>query len=176
MRSMIVYMANGVPIAEGIPVSQKYDPEEIRQRMNALRSSLDNHVEQVATGVRAKSDWRYYVRNYPWLAVGAATAAGYVLMPRRVQNVVRTVADPDVVARMIKKEHLVTAPESSVKAGVGSGLMSKLTALALAAGSRAAVGYLSNQLGTIMDQPKKEAETAAMYVEETSTHTATKPK
>src|SRR5204862_1593242 len=28
------------------------------------------------------TDWRHYVRKYPWLCLGATAAAGYLLVPR----------------------------------------------------------------------------------------------
>ncbi|WP_218931944.1 hypothetical protein [Adhaeretor mobilis] len=45
-------------------------PEDIRRHMDALRSTLDNDVQEVPWSVRAKSNWRYYVKSYPCLTLG----------------------------------------------------------------------------------------------------------
>ena len=127
----------------------EHNPEEIRQRMNALRGSLDLDVEQVATSVRAKTDWRYYVRNYPWLTIAAATAVGYLVVPRRVERVEKIISDPDTLARLAKQEKLVVSKKARAQAGSDS-IMSKLLAVALAAGSRAAIGYVSGKLGSTL--------------------------
>jgi len=119
--------------------------------MDALRSSLNEDVAQVATGVRAKTDWRYYVRNHPWMVAGAATAVGFFLVPRRVEKVERVVPDADALAQLAKREKLVMAPESRVESAASKGLVSSLAAMALAAGSRAAMGYFSNQLGSFVN-------------------------
>lgn len=55
--------------------------DEIRKRMRAERDALADDLDSLKTQARIKSDWRHYVRRYPWLFVGAGIAIGYLLVP-----------------------------------------------------------------------------------------------
>ena len=55
----------------------------IRQRMEEVRCDLDEDVQDIVEEARDMGQWRYYVRSYPWVCVGAALAAGYLIVPRR---------------------------------------------------------------------------------------------
>ena len=54
----------------------------IRQRMDEVRCDLDEDVQDIVEGARDMGKWRYYVRTYPWICLGAALAAGYLIVPR----------------------------------------------------------------------------------------------
>lgn len=53
----------------------------IRQRMEEVRCDLDEDVQEIVEGARDMGKWRYYVRTYPWICLGAALAAGYLIVP-----------------------------------------------------------------------------------------------
>lgn len=127
-------------------------PEDIQQRMEAVRTSLDFDVEQVALSVREKTDWRYYIRSYPWLSLAAAATVGYLLVPRKEK---RVVADADALAQLAKQEKLYVTQQSHVKPDKNS-WMNQILALALAAGSRTAVTYVSNLVNQSMEKRAKE--------------------
>ena len=55
--------------------------DEIRKRMKAERDALSDDLDSLKTQARIKSDWRHYVRRYPWLFVGAGVAIGYLIVP-----------------------------------------------------------------------------------------------
>ena len=129
---------------------EEKNPEVIRQRMDALRHSLKDDVALVASSVRTKSDWRYYVQNHPWLSAGAAAAVGYLLVPRHNDVPERIVPDSDALREIADQEKIVLAPEEKVTPG--KGVAASLLAFALAAGSRAAMGYFSNKLGGVIEQ------------------------
>ena len=57
--------------------------DAIRQRMEEVRCELDEDVQVIVEGARDMGKWRYYVRTYPWVFLGAATAAGYLIVPRQ---------------------------------------------------------------------------------------------
>ena len=154
----------------------EHTPDEIRTRMNALRNALNEDVAQVATGMREKSDWRYYVKTYPWLVAGAATAVGFMLVPRRVEKVERIVADADALAELAKREKFVVAPESQVKSGGGKSFAGSLAALALAAGSRAAMGYMSNQFASFVSNKAAQSDAANSEEEPAYAYPEPKPK
>jgi hypothetical protein len=51
--------------------------------MEEVRCELDEDVQEFVEDARGMGQWRYYVRTYPWVCVGAALAAGYLIVPRR---------------------------------------------------------------------------------------------
>lgn len=60
------------------------ETKAIRQRMEEVRCDLDEDVQEIVEGARGMGEWRSYVRTYPWVFLGAAFAAGYLIVPRRV--------------------------------------------------------------------------------------------
>src|SRR6476620_11436961 len=63
---------------DGSPATQA-----ILQRMEEVRCDVDEDVQEIVEGARDMGKWRYYVRTYPWVCLGAALAAGYLIVPRR---------------------------------------------------------------------------------------------
>lgn len=59
------------------------DVTEIQRRMAQIRHELHEDVREAVKGAQSLTDWRSQVRNHPWLALGAAAAVGYFLVPRR---------------------------------------------------------------------------------------------
>jgi len=59
------------------------DIAEIQRRMAQIRHELHEDVREAVQGAQSLTDWRGQVRSHPWLALGAATAVGYFLVPRR---------------------------------------------------------------------------------------------
>ena len=55
----------------------------ILRRMEEVRCDVDEDVQEIVEGARDMGDWRHYVKNYPWVCLGAALAAGYLIVPRR---------------------------------------------------------------------------------------------
>ena len=63
--------------------SPEDEAQAVVERMAALRRELADDVEHVAESAKAMTDWTFYVRRFPWLAVGAAAAVGFLLVPRK---------------------------------------------------------------------------------------------
>jgi hypothetical protein len=59
------------------------EAEDVRLRMEQVRSDLGRNVEHTVENVRAMFDWRHHVAAHPWLCLTAAAAAGFLLVPRR---------------------------------------------------------------------------------------------
>lgn len=57
--------------------------ENIQRRMRDLRQEFDSDMLRVVADARELTDWRHYVRTYPWLCVGLAAAVGYLVVPGR---------------------------------------------------------------------------------------------
>jgi hypothetical protein len=68
------------------------EPEAIRQRMELVRCDLDEDVQGIVEGARDMGDWRYYVRTYPWICLGGALVAGYLIAPAALGALVSVTA------------------------------------------------------------------------------------
>lgn len=115
---------------------------DIQRRMLTIRQDLDVDVQDVVAGARRLTDWRHYVRDYPWVTLGAAAAVGYLLVPRRLE-VVRP--DAETLAKLARADGLVVQhrPKQSAKAGI-------VESLATVAGRilvRTALAYAGQQVG-----------------------------
>ena len=63
--------------------------DEIRRQMAQIRHDLHQDVSNVVSGVSevvnevsGVMDWRSALRGHPYMLVGAALAAGYLIVPR----------------------------------------------------------------------------------------------
>jgi hypothetical protein len=59
------------------------DIEDIQRRMAQIRHEMHEDVRGAVQGAQSLTDWRSLVKSRPWLSVGLAAAAGYMLVPRR---------------------------------------------------------------------------------------------
>jgi hypothetical protein len=124
--------------------------EAIQQRMREVRRELS---QDLASSARDITDWRSYVRASPWLALGAAAAVGYFLVPKgppvvRLQGL-------DVKKFVHEGEANAMASIPQRKPSVAGKLISSLAGLAL----RGAMAYVTHRL----TQAKVEEREAAPY-------------
>ena len=84
-----------------------HETNAIRQRMEEVRCELDQDVQGIVEGARDMRDWRSYVRSYPWVCVGAAVAAGYLLAPRRPAAMQPSA---EAIAELVKQSRLAETP------------------------------------------------------------------
>jgi hypothetical protein len=56
---------------------------EIQRQMAQIRHELHVEAREVVKGAQSLTDWRSLVRNHLWLALSAAAAVGYLIVPRR---------------------------------------------------------------------------------------------
>jgi len=68
------------------------ETDEIRRKMAQIRRDLHEDVREVVAGAEAATDWRRYVRSYPWASVGVATAVGFLAVPRVSRSAIRDAA------------------------------------------------------------------------------------
>src|SRR5204862_6181138 len=59
------------------------DINDIQRRMAQIRHELHVEAREAVKGAQALTDWRGVVRSHPLLALGAAAAVGYLIVPRR---------------------------------------------------------------------------------------------
>lgn len=115
--------------------------EQIQMRMQNIRCELDRDFDQVRQSASQLTDWRYYIKNYPWACLGAAAAIGYLVVPRKVH-----VQNPDVktLEKLARDQKLVieSNPSQQEKKGVVRSAAGFVAGLAL----RAATAHLMGKL------------------------------
>ncbi|MFZ5831851.1 MAG: hypothetical protein ACOY3P_17320 [Planctomycetota bacterium] len=61
-------------------------PSDIERQLAQVRKDLQGAAEDArhhaSEYAQQMTDWRYHVRRHPWLAMAAAVAVGYVVVPR----------------------------------------------------------------------------------------------
>ena len=94
-----------------------------------MRRELDTDVEHVAESAKAMTDWTFYVRRFPWAAVGLAAAAGFLLVPRKKTTVAPTA---EQLAALVKNKEFVAAATDQLKPpqSLFAGLAATLAAMA----------------------------------------------
>jgi hypothetical protein len=121
--------------------------DEIRAELRRTRGRLACDVSVVADDARQLTDWRYYVRRFPWAVIGAAGALGYLAVPRRVE-----VRSPDVktLEKLAKRNQLVveTKPQAAQRAGLMDTLLTMTGNVLL----RAAVAYAGQHMGKLFGE------------------------
>lgn len=116
--------------------------EDIRRQMAEIRRGLPDDVESVVQRARTLADWRYYIRNYPWLCMAAAAAAGYLVVPRR-----RNSGRPDPKTLAEKAE---SPPNLPLRPGYSKTTTERLVDALAKAAVGAAAGLLSHQLSRFL--------------------------
>lgn len=117
------------------------EARDVVERMSALRRELVHDVEHVAESAKAMTDWTFYVRRFPWAAVGVAAAAGFLLVPRKKSTVTPTA---EQLAALVSNKEFVAAATDQLKApqSMLKGLAATLAAMA----GRAALAYVTEQI------------------------------
>ena len=98
-------------------------PEEIQREMQQVRTSLGSDMRHLAQQARDSTDWRHYVRRYPWFCLGAVAATGYLLVPSKKK--------PPVLAGAAEFPRQGSA--ASAQVGTGAGITSAITAMVVRA-------------------------------------------
>jgi hypothetical protein len=105
------------------------DADEIQRQMREVRAELRDDVQDLVYSAHQLADWTSYVKAYPWLCVGAAVAAGFLIVPQRSVVIKPNAAD---LLELAKKHKLVVKMDegqSSFKKKRG-GFMAELLGLA----------------------------------------------
>jgi hypothetical protein len=114
---------------------------DVVERMAALRHELVHDVESVAESAKAMTDWTFYVRRFPWAAVGLAAAAGFLLVPRKKTKMTPTA---EQLAALVKNKEFVAAAADQLKPP--QSLLKGLAATLAAMAGRAALSYVTEQI------------------------------
>jgi hypothetical protein len=127
--------------------------EQVREEMRQIRSQLDEEVETFVQSTRVLFDWHSYLRRAPWLCVGAAALAGYLIVPSKPKVVSPT---PQQLADLAKHSR-VTIPEGGVQAKAKS-LGRELAGVALGLLVRAGMSVATQQFNQFMNRPPGPSE------------------
>ena len=124
--------------------------EEIRRQMARLRITLHHDMRGVVAGAEAATDWRFYVRQYPWLSLATAALGGFLIVPRRRRSITATAnaAATAAVERVKRSEPELALREDkkSRRGGLIGFALSLLGPIALRAAQGYAVQYIENLL------------------------------
>jgi hypothetical protein len=127
--------------------------ETICRRMAELRRDLDCDVREVSRGARVMTDWKFYVRKFPWAVVGVALVAGYMLVPKR-RPVIKP--DPEMIQELVRQKKIKV--ESVTKQPEKPGMMKSLLMMGLTYGARAGAQYVTEQMKTAAQNKARAAE------------------
>ena len=111
---------------------------ELRRKMALIRHELHEDVRGVVEGAEAATDWRSYIRNYPWAGVAVAFAIGYLVVPRKRHPAPTIQFGPAEIARAVSAEAPRAAEPEKKK---GKGLFRSALGLIVPVVFRAGQGY-----------------------------------
>jgi hypothetical protein len=129
--------------------------DQVRAEMRQIRSNLDDEVATFVQSTRGLLDWRSYMRYAPWLCVGAAAFAGYLVVPSKSKVVSPT---PEQLAELAKHSR-VTVADTSVQQKTKS-LSRELAGVALGMLVRAGMSVATQQLNQFFNRPPGPTDSA----------------
>ncbi|HEY2157016.1 MAG TPA: hypothetical protein VGH33_15415 [Isosphaeraceae bacterium] len=137
--------------------------DEIRRKMAWIRRELREDVLGVVESAEEITDWKHYIRDYPWASVALAAAVGFMLVPKR-----RTVKSAEV-ARAVAAEIQPTmtmqaaalAPEKKGRGLIGAGL-ALLAPIVLRVAQNYATHFVTNWVAQQQEQMAAHMMAAAM--------------
>ncbi|NQV24172.1 MAG: hypothetical protein HQ518_07365 [Rhodopirellula sp.] len=121
--------------------------------MSVIRRDIKDDVDGIVQNAQQLADWKHYVRAFPLSSLAVAAVTGYVAVPRRLEVVS---PDADQIAKLARQNRLVVSnsPASEARSGVAS-TVAKLVASAVL---RAAIGYATMKVGSIIGQQAVDEE------------------
>jgi len=135
------------PMATATPTQ---DIDDIRRQMAQIRRSMHQNMQNVVAGAEAVTDWRRYVRVYPWACVGGAALVGFLIVPRKRRSATRT-AEKAADAAVERMQDTVEAARGQKGAKAEKevrkkGMIGMLVGMAMPVAIRAAQNYASQYL------------------------------
>ena len=113
--------------------------ESVRARMQQLRREIDVDMDDMAASARTMVDWKHYVRTYPWVCLGAAATAGFLIVPKRSKAI-----RPDLatLTELARTGHLVVKPPAATR-----GWIDALLGIVVNIAVRKATAHLGQHVG-----------------------------
>jgi hypothetical protein len=122
--------------------------DQVREEMRQIRSNLDDEVATFVQSTRGLLDWRSYIRHAPWLCLGAAALAGYLIVPSKPKVLSPS---PEQLVELAKHSR-VTVADTSVRQKTKS-LGRELAGVALGLLVRAGMSVATEQLNQFFNRP-----------------------
>ena len=121
------------------------DHSNVQRSMALVRENLERDSSLLWQHAQTLADWRYYVRQYPWLTLAAASAIGFLLVPKRAQPIA---ASAEALARVAREQGLVLQPPAKAveSSGLLGGVVNSLAKTLL----RTGIVYAGQQAGQIL--------------------------
>ena len=133
-----------------VATSAHDEAEAIQRHMREMRVELRDDVREMVVSAHNMADISRYVKAYPWLCLGTALAAGYLIVPQRAV-VVRP--DAEALLELAKRHKLVVKTEEQAALKKRGGLFSQVISLAAAALLQGGLRVATNQLSQAFSQP-----------------------
>ena len=121
------------------------DVDEIYHRMAVIRRELHTNVRESVAGAEAVVDWGRYTWTYPWIALGAAAAVGYLVYTSGHQKVTADTANLADGAQT-GEPVVVTRAEGRGRLRVGQNLLLGAWGILFPVAVRAGQNYMLNWL------------------------------
>jgi hypothetical protein len=132
-------------------ISATADADDVQRQMREVRAELRDDVKELVVSAHQMADWKRYVRAYPWLCVGGALAAGFLIVPQR-SVVVRP--DAEGLIELAKRNKLVVKMEETPPvAKKQGGLLAQLVSMAAAALLQGGLNVASQQIKQALAHP-----------------------
>jgi hypothetical protein len=128
--------------------------EQVREEMREIRSNLDDEVATFVQNTKVLFDWRSYLKNSPWLGIGAAALIGYLVVPSKPKVVSPS---PEQLAEMAKHARVVVGDPPS--ANNEKTLAREMAGMALGIALRGGLSIALKQLNQFLSRPPGPTET-----------------
>jgi len=142
-------------MSHGKPLSSSPDADEVQRQMREIRAELRDDVHHIVESAHNMADWTQYVTAYPWLCVGAALAAGYLIVPQRA---VIMRPDAEAMIELAKKHKLFVNTTDGATGGKvprkRGGLFGELLGLAAATMLQGGLKIATTQLAQAFAPPQ----------------------
>jgi hypothetical protein len=117
--------------------------QAIRHRMRDVRQEMRGEVDHFVSSARTMTDWRYYVRTYPWACGAAAAVFGYYVVWR-----MRPVHSGEAAleSKLETIAELAKVDSTNGKPSGGNKVVSSVAKAITSAALRAALGYLGHRM------------------------------
>jgi hypothetical protein len=136
----------------------------LRRRMQETRSQLHHDVGGLVRDARGIVDWRRNVKRYPWLAIGAAAALGYFIVPKRRKP---THLDAETLAELARTKRLFLRVEGETEKPAK--VTDTVAATVLAIVGREAATWLRRQVTDFVNaEMRRRSEARPRYPESES--------
>jgi len=118
--------------------------DDICRRMESVRRTAGEEMETIVQSAKTLSDWRYYVKNHPFLLAGAAAGLGFLLIPKKKPSQPPTPDDAKELIELLKKHHV----SGVTVEGPPSGLLKTLAGIATPILIRTAFNFAQSQMAS----------------------------